>query len=105
MLGLQAGGRLDGGFDVVFRCDRCDEVAVGRALLPVLFLRDGQECPSYEKEILHAFVVGKELGKLVDLGDRDAAVEMRPHIMRFGRRTVIDVTANVEVELFLLQFI
>ena len=64
----------------------------------------GQECPTYENRILHALIVFKEIPKLFNFCHRDAAVQVGSDIMRFRWWAVIDVAANVQVPLFLLQF-
>ena len=75
-----------------FDCDRRGEVAVAGVPVP-------------EEQGPHAGVVGEVAGKLVDLGDGDAAVQVSPHVVRLRRRAVIDVAADVEVEVFPLQFV
>ena len=37
------------------------------------------------------------MGEGVDFGDRNAAVQVGPDVVRLGRRGVVDVTADVAV--------
>ncbi len=50
-------------------------------------------------------VVVEVRGQQVDLTERNAAVQVCPDVVRFRRRGVIDVAADVEVEFLPLQFL
>jgi hypothetical protein len=53
-----------------------------------------------EETVAQAGVVLPEAGEGLDLGGGDAAVEVGAHVVRLGRRGVVDVAADVAVEIF-----
>ena len=90
LLRLDARGGFDEPLDAVLGLDGSGEVAV--AVVTRL-----------EEQFPDPGIVLEEAAEPVDLGNGDAAVQVGPDIMRLGRRAVIDIAADVEVEVFLLQ--